>query len=155
MGRLDGKVAVITGGSSGIGRATALALSAEGAAVAIGGRNASALEEAQGAITAKGGRALSQVMDVRDEGQEAVHTGGVLLHQPGAKEELMVGRLGLGGRLAERARKELGETHRKLARSIRAGHRGGQETALVSTSRRRPPSASAPDGERRDERHQR
>ena len=71
MGKLDGKTAVVTGGSSGIGRATALALAAEGAAVAIGGRKASALEEVAGAIKAQGGRVLSQVMDVRDEKQVA------------------------------------------------------------------------------------
>ena len=71
MGKLDGKTAVVTGGSSGIGRATALALAAEGTAVAIGGRKASALEEVAGAIKAQGGRVLSQVMDVRDEKQVA------------------------------------------------------------------------------------
>ncbi len=71
MGKLDGKVAVVTGGSSGIGRATALALAAEGAAVAVGGRTASALEEVQGAVTSRGGKALSQVLDVRDEQQVA------------------------------------------------------------------------------------
>ncbi len=71
MGKLDDKVAVVTGGSSGIGRATALALAAEGAAVAVGGRKASALEEVTGTITSKGGRAISQEMDVRDERQMA------------------------------------------------------------------------------------
>ena len=69
MGKLDGKVAVMTGGSSGIGRSTALALAGEGCAVAIGGRKASALEEVAGAIGAKGGRSLTQQMDVRDEAQ--------------------------------------------------------------------------------------
>ena len=67
MGKLDGRVAVITGGSSGIGRATALALAAEGAAVAISGRNATALEEVAGKITGAGGRAMTKQMDVRQE----------------------------------------------------------------------------------------
>ncbi len=71
MGTLEGKVAVVTGGSSGIGRATAIALAAEGAAVAIGGRKTDALEEVAGVITAQGGRALTQTMDVRDEKQVA------------------------------------------------------------------------------------
>ena len=67
MGRLDGKVAVITGGSSGIGRATALALAAEGAALAISGRNASALEEVAGKLKGAGGRVLAKQVDVRKE----------------------------------------------------------------------------------------
>ena len=67
MGKLDNKVAVITGGSSGIGRATALALAAEGAAVAIGGRKASALEEVAGKIKGQGGRVLAKQADVRKE----------------------------------------------------------------------------------------
>jgi NADP-dependent 3-hydroxy acid dehydrogenase YdfG len=71
MAQLEGKVAVVTGASSGIGRAIAEALAAEGAAVAIGGRKQSALDEAAAAIQAKGGRVLSQVMDVRDEKQMA------------------------------------------------------------------------------------
>ncbi len=69
MGTLDGKVAVVTGGSSGIGRATAVALAREGASVAIGGRKASALEEVAAEIKAQGGAIITQAMDVRDEGQ--------------------------------------------------------------------------------------
>lgn len=67
MGKLDGKVAVITGGSSGIGRATALLLASEGAAVAISGRNASALEEVAGKVKSAGGRVLAKQVDVRKE----------------------------------------------------------------------------------------
>ena len=67
MGTLDGKVAVITGGSSGIGRATALALSAEGAAVAVCGRKQEALDGVVQAIKAGGGKAFGRVIDVRDD----------------------------------------------------------------------------------------
>ena len=71
MGKLDGKTAVVTGGSSGIGRATALALAGEGANVAIGGRKASALEEVAAKIKGQGAGVLSQVMDVRNEQEMA------------------------------------------------------------------------------------
>jgi NAD(P)-dependent dehydrogenase (short-subunit alcohol dehydrogenase family) len=50
MGRLEGKVAVITGGNSGIGLATAKRLQHEGARVAISGRNKKTLDEAVAAI---------------------------------------------------------------------------------------------------------
>ncbi|HAT1617063.1 TPA: SDR family NAD(P)-dependent oxidoreductase, partial [Raoultella ornithinolytica] len=47
MGRLAGKYALITGGTSGIGLATAQTFIAEGAQVAVTGRNPLALEQAQ------------------------------------------------------------------------------------------------------------
>lgn len=54
-GRLDGTVAVITGGGSGIGRATAIAFAREGAQVVIGNRNESAGAATVAAIRAAGG----------------------------------------------------------------------------------------------------
>ena len=58
------KVAIITGASSGIGYATALALSKAGAKVAIGARRTDRLEELQNEITQNGGEVLSQKLDV-------------------------------------------------------------------------------------------
>lgn len=61
---LTGKVALITGASSGIGRATAVALAAQGAKVAVAARRLERLEKLVGEIAAKGGSALAVQMDV-------------------------------------------------------------------------------------------
>jgi NADP-dependent 3-hydroxy acid dehydrogenase YdfG len=62
-----GKVALITGASSGIGEAAALALAAAGAAVAVSARRAARLGELVQRIEAAGGRALALPGDVTDE----------------------------------------------------------------------------------------
>jgi clavulanate-9-aldehyde reducatase len=67
MGALDGRVAAITGASSGIGEATALALAAAGAAVAIGARREDRLSDLASRIEGDGGRALALPVDVADE----------------------------------------------------------------------------------------
>ena len=70
-GRLSGKVAVVTGASSGIGEATVRALSAEGVAVVAGARRKerldSLVEEAM--TTRDGGRVMAVECDVTDEQQ--------------------------------------------------------------------------------------
>ena len=58
------KVAIVTGASSGIGHATALALSKAGAKVAIGARRTDKLSELENEITKNGGQAFSQKLDV-------------------------------------------------------------------------------------------
>ncbi|SFJ34275.1 NAD(P)-dependent dehydrogenase, short-chain alcohol dehydrogenase family [Paenibacillus sp. UNC496MF] len=62
-----GKTALITGGGSGIGRAAALALAAEGCTVTVAGRTAATLEETVRLIEAAGGIASYVVADVREE----------------------------------------------------------------------------------------
>ncbi len=67
MGQLEGKVAVVTGGSRGIGRAIALALAGEGAAVAVNYRvRADAAADVVAAIEGAGGKAIAVQADVRD-----------------------------------------------------------------------------------------
>jgi NAD(P)-dependent dehydrogenase (short-subunit alcohol dehydrogenase family) len=66
--RFSGRTFLVTGASSGIGRATARALGAEGAHVACAGRRADRLAETVTAIEAAGGRAFALEGDVREEG---------------------------------------------------------------------------------------
>jgi len=67
MGRLDRKVAVVTGAASGIGRGTALCLAREGAAVLAADLNSQGGEQVIGEIAAAGGRALFQHTEVSSE----------------------------------------------------------------------------------------
>jgi len=69
MGALDGRKVLITGGSSGIGEATALALAAEGAGVAVGARRKERLDELVGRIEGDGGKAVAIEADVSNEAQ--------------------------------------------------------------------------------------
>ena len=59
-------VAIVTGASSGIGRAIAIAFGGEGWDVAIGGRRADRLTEVAGAVEAAGGKPFVRELDVRD-----------------------------------------------------------------------------------------
>jgi len=81
MGRLEGKVALVVGGGAdgppapgeelaiGNGRAAAIQVGREGAAVAVADRNLEAAEETAGQIRSEGGKALAIACDVLDEEQ--------------------------------------------------------------------------------------
>jgi NADP-dependent 3-hydroxy acid dehydrogenase YdfG len=78
MGSLDGRKILITGGSSGIGEATAALLAAEGAAVAVGARRKDRLDALVEKIASDGGSATAIEADIADESQakalvEAAH----------------------------------------------------------------------------------
>ena len=65
-GKLEGEVAIVTGGGRGFGREIALRLAREGAAVTVVSRNRAELNAVVGEIKAAGGRAHAAVTDVTD-----------------------------------------------------------------------------------------
>ncbi|HXA48059.1 MAG TPA: SDR family oxidoreductase [Burkholderiaceae bacterium] len=67
MGRLSGKVAIVTGASSGIGRATAKLFAQEGASVVVGARREKELASLIAEIKSEGGNAVTLAGDVRSE----------------------------------------------------------------------------------------
>lgn len=71
-GILDGKVAMVTGAGSGIGRAAALAFARAGATVMVSDISADTGQKVAGEITAMGGKSAFQPCDVRDRGQIAM-----------------------------------------------------------------------------------
>lgn len=82
--KLEGKVAIVTGASSGIGRAAALLFAAEGARLVLAARGSGALEALAEEIRRSGGQAIAMAGDVREEAfaqalvQEAGRTWGRL-----------------------------------------------------------------------------
>ena len=75
-GLLDGQVALVSGGGSGLGRATALELAALGAQVVVCGRREQPLEET--ASLAEDGRVEARGCDIREEDQVAALVDGVM-----------------------------------------------------------------------------
>src|SRR4051794_10485145 len=95
MSRLAGRVAIVTGGSRGIGRAIVAALAAEGAHVVFTGRNAETGTAAAAALsglptTAAGGGSIRfEAGDVGDEARVAEIVDGVLAQHAGRLDILV------------------------------------------------------------------
>jgi NAD(P)-dependent dehydrogenase (short-subunit alcohol dehydrogenase family) len=68
MSRLDGKIAIITGAASGIGKATAIRVAAEGARTVVADLNADGAREVAATIAAAGGQATAVQVDLGDPG---------------------------------------------------------------------------------------
>ena len=64
MGRLDGKIALVTGAGQGVGQGIAFALAAAGATVAVTGRTESKIADSLKTLTGRGGKGLAIVCDV-------------------------------------------------------------------------------------------
>src|SRR4051812_33171706 len=68
--RLNGKVALVTGASRGIGKGIALSLASEGCDVLLTGRDEAALQATAADIKAKGRKVAISILDLRIEGTE-------------------------------------------------------------------------------------
>jgi 3-oxoacyl-[acyl-carrier protein] reductase len=139
---LRGKVALVTGGSRGIGRSIALSLAAEGCALGLCARGSEQLEAALGEVRALGARAFGCTADVKVAGQvedfvrrSADELGGV---------DILVANVGgaAGGALLESSDQDWRETFEvnlfHAVRAIRAAvpfmeERGGGAVAIISS----------------------
>lgn len=92
---LQGRIAVVTGASRGIGRAAALALIKAGAHVVLLARTQGALEELDDEIRAVGGSATLVPVDLRD--YDALDRLGAALHQRWGRLDIVLGNAGLLG----------------------------------------------------------
>jgi NAD(P)-dependent dehydrogenase (short-subunit alcohol dehydrogenase family) len=95
MPALDGRIALVTGASRGIGRAAALGLSEQGAHVVAVARTVGALEELDDEIKAKGGAATLVPLDLTD--YAGIDRLGAAIHERWGKLDILLGNAGVLG----------------------------------------------------------
>ncbi|HEY2238249.1 MAG TPA: SDR family NAD(P)-dependent oxidoreductase [Streptosporangiaceae bacterium] len=132
---LKGKVAVVTGGGSGIGRAIADGFAAQGARVAVLGRTPGRLAAAADAITGRGGEAAAVTCDVGDEDQVQRAVAAVL--DRFGQIDVLVNNAGFGSDQPARvADLELSEWNRVLATTLTGTMLMSKHVARSMTARR-------------------
>ena len=93
MSGLEGRIALVTGASQGIGRACALALGKAGATVALAARNEAKLADVAAEIEAAGGKAAAFALDVADEA--SLKAGAKAVLEKFGKVEILVNNAGI------------------------------------------------------------
>jgi 3-oxoacyl-[acyl-carrier protein] reductase len=93
MSGLEGRIALVTGASQGIGRVCALALAKAGATVALAARNEAKLAEVVAEIEAAGGQAVAFALNVASE--ESIKAGAKAVLERFAKVEILVNNAGI------------------------------------------------------------
>jgi 3-oxoacyl-[acyl-carrier protein] reductase len=93
MANLQGRIALVTGASQGIGRACALELARAGAIVALAARNQAKLAEVAAEIEAAGGQATAFALDVASE--ESIKAGAKAVIERFGKVEILVNNAGI------------------------------------------------------------
>jgi 3-oxoacyl-[acyl-carrier protein] reductase len=93
MANLQGRIALVTGASQGIGRAVALELARQGATVALAARNEAKLADVAAEIAAAGGQAAAFALDVGSE--ESIKTAAKTILDQYGKVEILVNNAGI------------------------------------------------------------
>ena len=93
MANLEGRIALVTGASQGIGRACALELARAGATVALAARNEAKLAEVAAEIAAAGGQAAAFALDIASE--ESIKTAAKAVLERFGKVEILVNNAGI------------------------------------------------------------
>lgn len=118
VGKLEGMVAVVTGGGRGIGRAVALAYARESAAVVIASRTRSQVDEVGAEIRRQGGRALALSADVTEE--KEVHRLIEATLSTFGRCDILVSNAGTAGPIADTADLTLAEWEAGLRANLTA-----------------------------------
>src|ERR1700733_2874672 len=97
-GRLDGRLALVTGATRGIGRAVALAFAREGAHLILVGRTSGALEDVDDEVRALGAEATLLTLDLKQH--DKIDALGPTIYQRWQKLDIVVGNAGVLGPLS-------------------------------------------------------